>query len=212
MAGNEKGWKERERLRRQEYILAAAEICFAQKGYHSCTMEDIAHQVDCSVGSIYNFFKGKEEIYKAIFANHAQKNIEFLAKADFDIEKPLEAISGFIYARLEFGVENKEFIRMFLRNHMNDNFADESSWMESIWPVILDIRSRFGIYLRAGVSKGLLRDDLNVDSLVSMIEFNMFHILDDMCDCNCSAKPIISGSLQDRHKFLMDVLFNGIAR
>ena len=43
-------------------IIAAAHKIFYKKGYHNSTMNDVAKEVGVSKGSLYSYFKSKEEI------------------------------------------------------------------------------------------------------------------------------------------------------
>jgi len=51
---------------RRSQILDAAWTCFARKGYHQATMQDICQESGLSPGAIYRYFEGKEAILKAI--------------------------------------------------------------------------------------------------------------------------------------------------
>ena len=44
-------------------ILDAAEHVFGWKGYQRTTMEAIAREAGISVGTLYNLFKSKEDLY-----------------------------------------------------------------------------------------------------------------------------------------------------
>jgi len=54
--------RRREREQRYQTILAAAEKLFAQKGYHQASMEEIADLSEVSVGTVYFYFKNKEDL------------------------------------------------------------------------------------------------------------------------------------------------------
>ena len=58
--------KKRERERRRQQIMVAAKNVFAQKGFNKATMEDIAKEAELSPGTLYLYFKNKEELYKAL--------------------------------------------------------------------------------------------------------------------------------------------------
>ncbi len=51
---------------RRQQILDAAWACFARKGYHQTTMQDICQESGLSPGAIYRYFAGKEAILEAI--------------------------------------------------------------------------------------------------------------------------------------------------
>jgi len=54
--------RQREREQRRETILHAAEALFAGGGYHATSIEQIADQAEISVGSVYLYFRSKEDI------------------------------------------------------------------------------------------------------------------------------------------------------
>jgi AcrR family transcriptional regulator len=51
---------------RRGQIVDAAWECFARKGYHQSTMQDICQESGLSPGAIYRYFESKESILKAI--------------------------------------------------------------------------------------------------------------------------------------------------
>ena len=51
---------------RRQQILDAASECFAARGFHCTTMQDIVRQSGLSPGAIYTYFRSKEEIIEAI--------------------------------------------------------------------------------------------------------------------------------------------------
>lgn len=51
---------------RRRQILDAAVACFTREGFHQTTMQDIVAQSALSPGSIYTYFKSKEDIIEAI--------------------------------------------------------------------------------------------------------------------------------------------------
>ncbi len=58
--------KERERERRRQQIIVAAKRVFSAKGFAKATMEDIATEAELSPGTIYLYFKNKDELYASL--------------------------------------------------------------------------------------------------------------------------------------------------
>jgi AcrR family transcriptional regulator len=52
---------------RRAQILAAAQSCFGEHGYHKTKMDDIVRAAGLSKGSLYWHFKSKDEIFLALF-------------------------------------------------------------------------------------------------------------------------------------------------
>jgi AcrR family transcriptional regulator len=58
--------KERERERRRQQIIVAAKRVFSIKGFNKTTMEDIAKEAELSPGTLYLYFKNKDELYASL--------------------------------------------------------------------------------------------------------------------------------------------------
>jgi AcrR family transcriptional regulator len=58
--------KAREREMRRQQIMVAAKRVFTQRGYEKSTMEDIAREAELSPGTIYLYFKSKDELYASL--------------------------------------------------------------------------------------------------------------------------------------------------
>ena len=58
--------KEREKERRRQQIIVAAKRVFSGKGFNKSTMEDIASEAELSPGTLYLYFKNKEELYASL--------------------------------------------------------------------------------------------------------------------------------------------------
>jgi len=68
--------QERREYRRalsRDQILDAAEQVFADHGYHDASLREIAELAEFSVGAVYGFFSGKDDIYRAIFLRRAEE-------------------------------------------------------------------------------------------------------------------------------------------
>ena len=78
--------------KRREQLLAAAIRCFGKTGYYGTTMDAVAVHAGLSKGSLYRFFKSKDELLLAILD-------EFVSEIDRQISaNPVEADSlGQIY-------------------------------------------------------------------------------------------------------------------
>ena len=59
--------KRREKERRRQQIMVAARKVFLNKGIGKATMEDIAREAEISPGTIYLYFKSKDELCTSLF-------------------------------------------------------------------------------------------------------------------------------------------------
>ncbi len=58
--------KEREKERRRQQIIVAAKRVFSERGFNKATMEDIAKEAELSPGTLYLYFKNKEDLYASL--------------------------------------------------------------------------------------------------------------------------------------------------
>ncbi|HYC54337.1 MAG TPA: TetR/AcrR family transcriptional regulator [Candidatus Binatia bacterium] len=60
--------KERELQFRLNLVLDAAEEIFAETPFAGASVEDIAQRAEISVGTLYNLFRSKEDLYRAVIS------------------------------------------------------------------------------------------------------------------------------------------------
>lgn len=54
--------REQKAAKKKEDILRSASLVISRSGYHNATMEDIAAELLMTKGSLYYYFKNKEEL------------------------------------------------------------------------------------------------------------------------------------------------------
>jgi len=154
--------------RRREEILRAALKCFARRGYHLTTMDDIVEKAGLSKGAIYQYFSTKEDLFLAL-----------CRMQQADLRKRLEeafAGGGHVRERLERGAkvflaslkgEYRDLPRVGLEfwseARRRPEFRKESrrnylTWRAFLAKVIAD-----------GVHRGEIQAEVGPDALASVI-------------------------------------------
>ncbi len=85
---------------RRRQVLEAASQCFRHHGFHGCSMAQIAAGSGMSVGHIYRYFAGKDEIIKAI----VQSNLEEVTSRFLELERAPGDLFQALIAQVDFGV------------------------------------------------------------------------------------------------------------
>lgn len=187
---------------KREAIIRAAIKVFARKGYFSSKVSDIAGQAKIADGTVYLYFKSKEEILHSIFnrmmesfISDGKKEIEGIERADEKLrrisELHLERLGADRDLAIVFQVQLRGSIK-FMREFSAAGFAE-----------YLDIIRRT---ISEGQKQGLFRKDLN-PVVCSKI---LFGALDEM----------VTNWILSKKKFelapaageVLDVFFNGVAR
>lgn len=107
--------KERERERRRQQIIVAAKKVFSEKGFNKATMDDIAGEAELSPGTLYLYFKNKEELYASLSLRILQYlyiRVEHAKdERGLDPEQKLDAMIEAMYDVYEF--DSLVIINMF---------------------------------------------------------------------------------------------------
>jgi AcrR family transcriptional regulator len=119
--------KEREYLAHREEILSAAEKVFAAKGFFPTTMSDIAREAEFGTGTLYKYFKSKEDLYFTLIDEKVEE-INHLVKAELS-QKTLavERIKKVLGLQFEFFERNRDFLRIYIseRNRFEWTVKDD---------------------------------------------------------------------------------------
>ena len=101
--------KIRERINRENTILDAAEKVFFSQGFDQSTMDDVAKTAELSKGSLYNYFKNKNELCIGIVSRSLRLLIEYMEKSLMKDSSGLNNISRALKAFLLFKEDNPEY-------------------------------------------------------------------------------------------------------
>lgn len=95
--------KEGTKRRKRQIVQAAAE-CFKKNGVHRSTMHDICARVGLSPGTVYHYFKSKDEIIAHIAEGEVLRSIEFAEhlKASPSLEQGLYEVVDDILGSREY--------------------------------------------------------------------------------------------------------------
>ncbi len=97
--------KEREKARRRQQIIVAAKRVFSAKGFNKATMEDIAKEAELSPGTIYLYFKNKDELYASLslrILHYLYLRVEQLNSEDIAATKKTDALKDVLYDVYKF--------------------------------------------------------------------------------------------------------------
>jgi AcrR family transcriptional regulator len=106
--------KEREWDRHREEVLHAAERVFCRKGFHSSTMNDIAKEAEFGIGTIYNFFKSKEDIFYDFLEHKLGEMFATINLAIDDSNTGTGKVEAMIDSYIGYFQNNRELLNLFL--------------------------------------------------------------------------------------------------
>ncbi|TEB04245.1 Fatty acid metabolism regulator protein [Pelotomaculum schinkii] len=184
----------------RQYIFESAAGVFTKKGYHKTTVEEIAAAIGVSKGTIYYYFKNKEELYLAIIREGIDLFHEQLAKAAQSPASPQDKIRKLIRGHFIFCEKEKDLVFLFLKELGSTDFSRE---------ILADMLAKclqvFRNVLEEGIAKKVFRPvnpEIITSALFGMLTITAFHYLS-----YSRGIPLEPASLA-----LEDIFFNGICR
>lgn len=157
MQGKNPSRREREKLRQRREMLAAAIALFSEKGYHNVSMQEIAGKAEFAVGTLYKFFKNKEDLYSALTAERAEQFHDALTKALEEKDDEIETLRNYVKVKGKVFMENVSSIRLYFAETRGASFNIRAGLNKEIRDqyeqVLLIVASVF----ESGVNKGLFR-------------------------------------------------------
>jgi AcrR family transcriptional regulator len=149
--------KEREFNLRRAEILEQAEKIFAAKGFHNTAVAEIADASGFAVGTLYQFFASKEQLYISMLTdklNMMYSAIRESVAKETDIVKKIEVL---VSSQFNFVENNADFCSIFTRgDHLS--LSEGSVELRKRLKIDYDIHASFTEeVIREGIRGGLLK-------------------------------------------------------
>ena len=153
-------------------IIDAATKVFAKKGFYNAKVSEIAQEAGIADGTIYIYFKHKDDILISLFEEKMQEVLDNMKKQISLESDPLKKIEKFALVHLKLIQDNKDIAEIiqvelrqsskFMKNYHNIKFFE-----------YLDLISHI---IQEGKEKGLIREDI----LPGIAKRAFFGALDEM--------------------------------
>ena len=119
---------------KRDRILDAAEIIFARHGFYSAKVADVAKEAGVADGTIYLYFKSKDDLLISLFESRMERVNGFLAAAVANLRSPTEQLRVFIRTYLTLVHDQPSVAEVltvelrqsskFMKEYGNPRFAD----------------------------------------------------------------------------------------
>jgi len=154
--------KEREKEHRKEEILDAAQKVFFEKGLMVATMDEIAEAAELSKGTLYLYYKSKEDLYLGVMMRGMETLYSMCENIIASDSSIVQKLVKFIEIYKEFYYTNRSFFRM-------SHFAQTPQFHKQVSEEMrqtCNIQSGklwnlIDVVLKQGMEEGLLRSDLH---------------------------------------------------
>lgn len=130
MGSQQRKEREKEDLRRK--VITAATELFREESYAAVSMRKIAKRVEYSVGTLYLYYKDKDELFLAVQSAAFEQAFTFI-NALSGKDDPLERLQELGERYVRFGMKNPDLYRlMFMMEHPMDAMEEGDPWHSGI--------------------------------------------------------------------------------
>jgi AcrR family transcriptional regulator len=130
MGSQQRKEQEKEDLRRK--VITAATELFREESYAAVSMRKIAKRVEYSVGTLYLYYKDKDELFLAVQSAAFEQAFTFI-NALSGKDDPLERLQELGERYVRFGMKNPDLYRlMFMMEHPMDAMEEGDPWHSGI--------------------------------------------------------------------------------
>jgi len=150
--------REREKLDHRRQMLASALALFSEKGYHNVSMHEIAEKAEFAIGTLYKFFENKEDLYRALLLEQADKFHEALTQALEETDDELTQLRNYVRVKGQVFGDNLPFIRLFLAESRGASFNIRAGLDEEIRKGYFETLERLASVIRRGVQGGRFKE------------------------------------------------------
>jgi len=160
---------------KRDAILKAAMKIFAAKGFSQTTISDIAEEAGIGKGTVYEYFKSKDEILEEVFLFYIQQMESDILKYD-ESSSQMDKLNHLISSSIKSIMELEDLIVIVL-DFWSSAFRDPSS---RLYGMIKDLYDSFISIINDIVTKGQDTGEMNKSIDPEYFSMMLFSIIDEM--------------------------------
>lgn len=201
--------KQRERAQRTSDILSAAEKLFLARGFDGTTMDDIAKAAELGKGTLYLYFRNKEEAYAAIVLRGVRLLNGLFRAAVAGKKRGIDKAAAMGLAFYEFYEKYPDYCRSFLFStfalkERENRYAGELAELGA---------SSLGLMtyaLQEGMKDGSIRPDLDVAKTAVALAFGVQGVVMELAAMDPKMAAMLGGKPRDFVEYSIDIMKRGI--
>lgn len=150
--------REMDKLRHRRQMLAAALDLFSVKGYHNVSMHEIAGKAEFAIGTLYKFFKNKEDLYKALIIEKADEYHRILSDVLSKENDTLAVIGDYIAAKAEVFANSVATLRLYFAETSGASFNIKAGLDQDIRKLYDEMIEQLASTMKRGIDRKVLKE------------------------------------------------------
>lgn len=155
--------REREKEQRRNDIIDAAEQVFFKKGWQNATMDEVAAVAELSKGTLYLYFKSKEELYLAILLRGFDIMTNLFVTGMSAVTRGLDQVRAIGEAYLKFYQDYPDYFNIlhYFQRHQLDPEDSGSEIVQACYQSAERGTCLVQNAIELGISDGSIRADID---------------------------------------------------
>jgi TetR/AcrR family transcriptional regulator len=138
-------------------ILQTAQELFSTHGFHDVSMHLIAEESGFSIGTLYNFFKDKEDLYGMLVKDNFLTFHRELVQALDSPGDEVERIRAYVSAKGRIFQNNRSMMRLYFAETRKTSFDIKTGLNLELRTIYEDFMQRLAAVFESGIKNGLFR-------------------------------------------------------
>ena len=138
--------------KRNEILIAAIRV-FARQGVSRTKMIDIAHEAGIGKGTVYEYYKSKDEIFYESFRYFMQKTDDIIFKRLNEIKDPVARLEGYIDGWLESMSDSIDLVAIMMDYWAEGIRAKNEDSIFNLKKIYAEYRNAISVLLNEGIVK-----------------------------------------------------------
>jgi TetR/AcrR family transcriptional regulator len=161
--------RQRERMFRADLVIDAALEVFMESPFVDARMEDIAERAELSVGTLYNLFESKEDIYKATVSRQQDRFFERVNREIDSTNDPVDQTRRFISTFFQHVADNFSAWRFHVYASAGMSATVRNELLEEVQVAQSVFLRRLARICQTGIDRGVFRSGLTAELMAVAI-------------------------------------------
>lgn len=190
-------------MARKKDILEAALVLFAEKDFHEVTVDEIAERVGLSKGTLYLYFKNKDDLFFSIIQEKTDVLFCRMRSALKAEESFLTSLESLIRTYLQFFEDHRHYFKIIHSEKTRMDVSDRNRIHKHVVNSYHQYERFLQDFMKEGQKQGVFRKlhpGILTKALRGLLNAFTFHCVFVGC----------KGSLEEEAPVILDLFLNGV--
>ncbi len=143
---------------REKQIKEAALMLFSEKGFHNTTVTQIAEAADLGKGTIYWYWKSKEDLAFSLVSDMLRDFLALIEEAKNGEGMVIERFAGMVSKVADLYYKETDYLRLLWKFRVDRSYIFSEEYTEKVASYYTRMRKALGDMIEEGIGNGELKE------------------------------------------------------